>query len=56
MDANTPASRPGLFDTDLLARRRDRAQAAGFPGRGDFLHKLVADLISERLAEVTRSF
>lgn len=47
---------PPLFDTAMLARRRDRAQRAGFDGSGDFLHRAVAGMIAERLAEVTRAF
>lgn len=39
-----------------VAARRDRAHAAGFAGRGDFLYRLVADQVAERLADVTRRF
>lgn len=45
---------PSLFDADLLARRRARADAGG--PRADFLHEAVADEVSERLKEVNRSF
>jgi SAM-dependent methyltransferase len=47
---------PSLFDTTLIARRRDRADALGFQGEGDFLHRAVAEIFAERLADVTRSF
>ena len=43
-----------LFDAHLLPARRDRAAALGFAGGGDFLHREVALLLAERLAEVTR--
>lgn len=46
-------SPPDLFDADLLARRRARAAAAG---PADFLHEAVAAEVSERLAEVNRTF
>ena len=49
-------TRPNLFDTSLLAQRRDRADRCGFIGRGDFLHREVSALVSDRLAEVTRAF
>ena len=49
-------TRPDLFDTSLLAARRNRADRCGFGGRGDFLHREVAALVSDRLAEVTRAF
>ena len=52
----TGSTRPTLFDSDLIAQRRDRADRCSFAGRGDFLHGEVANLIAERLAEVTRSF
>ncbi len=44
---------PRLFDTELLAQRRARAQA-GTPA--DFLHREAAVEISERLREVNRTF
>ena len=50
------SSRPNLFDTSLLTTRRDRADRCGFDGRGDFIHREIAALITDRLAEVTRSF
>ncbi len=56
MTSQAPTDRPALFDTDLLDRRRDRAMRFGFAGRGDFLHREVAGLLCERLAEVTRTF
>jgi SAM-dependent methyltransferase len=46
-------SPPALFDLDLLARRRARAASIG---GADFLHTAVAEEITERLAEVNRSF
>ena len=49
-----------LFDLAALARRRDRAMRLGFArgadGGADFLHREVAGLMAERLAEVTRTF
>ncbi len=49
-----------LFDFTALARRRDRAMRLGFArggdGGADFLHREVAGLMAERLAEVTRAF
>ena len=48
---NRPAP---LFDTRLLPARRDRGVALGFAGGADFLHREVAGLMAERLAEVTR--
>ena len=48
-------TRPNLFDTSLLAQRRDRADRCGFVGRGDFLHREVSALVSDRLAEMTPS-
>jgi SAM-dependent methyltransferase len=44
---------PALFDTDVLARRRDRALRVG---PADFLHHIVAAEVRERLAEVNRTF
>ncbi len=45
-----------LFDFAALARRRDRAMRLGFSGGADFLHREVAGLMAERLAEVKREF
>jgi SAM-dependent methyltransferase len=45
-----------LFDAQLLPARRDRAATLGFAGGADFLHREVAALLAERLAEVTRPF
>lgn len=56
MSQNTANARPSLFDAELLPLRRDRAQRLGFTGHGDFLHREVADLFADRLAEVTRPF
>jgi SAM-dependent methyltransferase len=50
------ASPRRLFDTHLLPARRDRGAALGFAGSADFLHREVAAMIAERLAEVTRPF
>lgn len=47
---------PQLFETALLARRRDRAAGLGFAGGADFLHREAAALIAERLGEVQRDF
>lgn len=44
---------PNLFDRDLLALRRARAQARG---AADFLHREIAAQVSERLTEVNKSF
>jgi SAM-dependent methyltransferase len=44
---------PRLFDVDLLARRRARAECLG---PADFLHAAVAGEIAERLNEVNRRF
>jgi SAM-dependent methyltransferase len=44
---------PRLFDTDLLALRRHRADRIG---RADFLHAAGATEVSERLAVVNRRF
>jgi SAM-dependent methyltransferase len=44
---------PDLFDLDLLALRRARAEAIG---PADFLHEAVAAEVSERLSEVNRTF
>lgn len=48
--------RPDLFDERLLAHRRDRAMALGYAGGADFLMRQVGEWMTERLAEVTRSF
>ena len=46
-------SPPALFDTGLLALRRERAARLG---GADFLHAAVAGEIAERLKEVNRTF
>jgi len=46
--------RPALFEDGALARRRDRAMARGFAGGADVLWHAVADLVAERLDDVTR--
>ena len=56
MTKDTPNTRPDLFDTHLLPSRRDRAMALGFVGRGDFIHELIAQQISDRVDEVLREF
>ncbi len=54
---NGQETRPGkLFDVDLLPARRDRGAALGFGSGADFLHREVAAMIAQRLAEVTRGF
>lgn len=45
-----------LFDLTALAGRRDRAMRLGFAGGADFLHREIAGLMAERLAEVKRQF
>lgn len=55
MERETP-NRPLLFDDALLAARRDRAEGLGFAAGADFLHVRVADLVRERLDEITREF
>jgi len=44
-----------LFDPAAFAGRRDRAMRLGFAGGADFLHREVAGLLAERLAEVSRA-
>ncbi|MEO1491552.1 MAG: methyltransferase domain-containing protein [Pseudomonadota bacterium] len=56
MTGQAKSERAPLFDTDLLDMRRTRAMELGFEGRGDFLHREVAGLLAERLAEVMRRF
>lgn len=46
-------SPPALFDTDLLALRRERAARIG---GADFLHEAMAAEVAERLKEVNRTF
>ncbi|HUF56094.1 MAG TPA: methyltransferase domain-containing protein [Thermohalobaculum sp.] len=48
--------RPDLFDTDLAARRRDRAMTLGYRGGADFLMRETAAIVAERLADIARSF
>jgi SAM-dependent methyltransferase len=45
---------PDLFDHELLAQRR--ARAASFGIEGEFLHREIADQVSERLEEVNKTF
>ncbi len=49
-------TRPELFETALLGRRRDRAMRLGFVGGADFLWRLAAERIAERLGDTTRDF
>lgn len=56
-DKAQSAGQQGLFDLELLARRRDRAMLSGdWAGGGDFLMREVAERIAERLSEVQRTF
>ncbi len=48
--------RPELFEAGLLGRRRDRAMGLGFAGEADFLWRIAAGQIAERLADTARSF
>jgi len=45
---------PDLFDHKLLAQRRARADKIGT--KGEFLHREIADQVSERLEEVNKTF
>lgn len=45
---------PDLFDHELLAQRR--ARAINFGVEGEFLHREIADQVSERLEEVNKTF
>jgi len=45
---------PDLFDHELLTQRR--ARAASFGAEGEFLHREIADQVSERLEEVNKTF
>lgn len=45
-----------LFDSALLARRRDRAMRAGYREGGDFLIREVATMVAERLDDIPRAF
>ena len=45
---------PDLFDHELLAQRRARAASCG--AEGEFLHREIADQVSERLEEVNKTF
>ena len=45
---------PDLFDHKLLTQRR--ARAASFGVEGEFLHREIADQVSERLEEVNKTF
>lgn len=54
MDPASPA--PRLFQTGLLAARRDRGARMGFANGADFVHRAVAEEIALRLSEVARQF
>ena len=56
MVGNPQTDKPELFQTGLLAQRRDRAHGLGFVGGADFLHRAVMESVTDRLASVTRSF
>ncbi|GMG82363.1 methyltransferase domain-containing protein [Paralimibaculum aggregatum] len=49
-------TRPEIFETAALGRRRDRAMACGFADGADFLWRIAADGIAERLADTPRGF
>lgn len=49
-------TRPDLFESAALARRRDRAMRLGFAGGADFLWREVAAEVAARLGEVLRPF
>lgn len=53
MEAPSATQRPILTDRDALTRQRRRAMRAG---RADVLHRVAADEIEDRLAEINRSF
>ncbi len=45
---------PNLFDHSLLTQRRARAALFGI--QGDFLHREIADQVSQRLKEIKKTF
>ena len=53
---HNPEGRPALFDEAALIARRERSWGLGFAGGADFLHREVAGIVAERLAEITRTF
>ncbi|MCQ0970899.1 methyltransferase domain-containing protein [Paracoccus sp. TK19116] len=53
MQSPSPASRPALTDRTALARHRMRAVRTGM---ADVLHRIAADEIHDRLAEINRTF
>lgn len=53
MNAPSASDRPALTDRRALTRQRRRAMRAG---HADVLHRLAADEIQDRLAEIKRSF
>lgn len=50
------APRPPLFDANALGRRRDRAMRLGFRGGADFLWRIAATGLAERVADCARPF
>jgi SAM-dependent methyltransferase len=54
--STTAGTRPQLFDIAALARRRDRAVRLGFADGADFLWRIAADRIAERLEDTARAF
>lgn len=53
MHAPSPSERPALTDRSALTRNRARASRSGM---ADFLHRIAADELQDRLAEVNRTF
>lgn len=53
MQALSLSERPALTDRDALTRNRARASRGGF---ADFLHRIAADELQDRLADVNRRF
>ncbi|MEM7499214.1 MAG: methyltransferase domain-containing protein [Pseudomonadota bacterium] len=48
--------KPALFDAPALVAARERALMLGYTDGGDFLMRLAAEGLAERLGDVTRSF
>ena len=53
MQSPQPASRPALTDRATLARHRARATRCGM---ADVMHRIAADEVQDRLAEINRTF
>jgi len=51
-----PPSRPPLIEHGALARRRDRAMRRGFAGGADFLWRVAAEGLAERIEDCPRDF